>query len=186
MDQKTNLRISKFLSYVLRHAPGDIGLLLDENGWADVATLLECAARHGTRITRDQLDHVVASNDKKRFAFDETKTRIRASQGHSVEVDLGLVPRTPPDILYHGTADRSVPAILATGLQKQSRQHVHLSLTFEQAAVVGRRHGKPVVLKVDARAMHAAGLPLYLADNGVWLADEVPPAYLSVIPGPHA
>jgi putative RNA 2'-phosphotransferase len=186
MDQKTTIRVSKFLSYVLRHAPDDIGLTLDENGWADVTELLECSARHGTRISRDELNHVVATNDKKRFAFDETKSRIRANQGHSVEVDLGLVARTPPDILYHGTAERSVPAILASGLQKQSRQHVHLSLTFEQAVTVGRRHGKPVVLKVDARAMHAAGLSLYMAENSVWLADEVPPAYLSVIPRPHA
>jgi putative RNA 2'-phosphotransferase len=183
VDTKTRTHLSKFLSYVLRHSPHEAGLTLQEGGWVSVDDLLAGAARAGTRISRDQLEEVVATNDKKRFAFDDTKTRIRANQGHSVEVDLKLEARTPPDILYHGTAEHFVASILATGVQKQSRHHAHLSATFEQAVIVGRRHGKPVVLAVDAKSMHADGLPLFMADNGVWLADEVPPKYLARIEG---
>ncbi len=183
MDTKARTRLSKFLSFVLRHSPGDIGLTLDANGWADVSDLLTQAAKHGTTFTRPELDEVVATNDKKRFAFDDTRTRIRANQGHSVDVDLGLTARTPPDILYHGTGEQSVASILASGIHKGERHHVHLSATIEQAVAVGRRHGKPAVLAVDAKKMHEAGIPLFMADNGVWLADEVPPAFLTLLSG---
>lgn len=181
MDQRSRTRLSKFLSLVLRHAPGDIGLSLDQHGWAEVSELLSCAVAHGTSLTRPDLDEIVATSDKRRFAFDEAGTRIRASQGHSVQVDLKLEPRTPPDILYHGTGEQSVGSILATGLHKGERHHVHLSPSVEQAIAVGRRHGKPTVLAVDARKMHDAGIPLFMADNGVWLAEDVPPAYLTLL-----
>lgn len=181
MDPKL-VRLSKFLSLVLRHDPGTIGITLDPNGWVAVDELLSAAARAGKQITREQLDEVVATNDKKRFAFSSDGTRIRASQGHSVEVDLGLAPVEPPESLFHGTATRSVEAIRAEGLVRQSRQHVHLSPDEETAIRVGQRHGKPVVLIVRAGQMHRDGHAFYRSDNGVWLTDSVPPEYLE-IPG---
>lgn len=181
MDPKL-VRLSKFLSLVLRHDPGTIGITLDPNGWVPVDELLSAAARAGTSITREQLDEVVATNDKKRFAFSPDGTRIRASQGHSLEVDLGLDPVEPPERLFHGTATRSVESIRAEGLIRQSRQHVHLSPDEETATRVGQRHGKPVVLIVRAGQMHRDGHAFYRSDNGVWLTASVPPEYLE-IPG---
>jgi putative RNA 2'-phosphotransferase len=176
------VRLSKFLSLVLRHDPGTIGITLDPNGWVPVDELLSAAARKGKSITREQLDEVVATNDKKRFAFSEDGTRIRASQGHSVEVDLALDPVEPPEHLFHGTATRSVESIRAEGLVRQSRQHVHLSPDEETAIRVGQRHGKPVVLIVRSGQMHRDGHAFYRSDNGVWLTASVPPEYLE-IPG---
>lgn len=176
------VHLSKFLSLVLRHDPGMIGITLDPNGWVPVDELLSAAARAGKPITREQLDEVVATNDKKRFAFSPDGTLIRASQGHSVDVDLGLAPVEPPERLFHGTATRSVEAIRAEGLVRQSRQHVHLSPDEETALRVGQRHGKPVVLIVRAGQMHRDGHPFYQSDNGVWLTASVPPEYLE-IPG---
>lgn len=176
------VHLSKFLSLVLRHDPGTIGITLDPSGWVPVDELLSAAARSGKQITREQLDEVVATNDKKRFAFSPDGTLIRASQGHSVEVDLGLAPVEPPERLFHGTATRSVEAIRAEGLVRQSRQHVHLSPDEETAIRVGQRHGKPVVLIVRAGQMHRNGHAFYQSDNGVWLTASVPPEYLE-IPG---
>lgn len=181
MDPKL-VRLSKFLSLVLRHEPEKIGIVLDANGWVAVDDLLAAAARAGTSISREQLDQVVVTNDKKRFAFSSDGSRIRASQGHSVEVDLGLAPVVPPERLYHGTATRFVESIRAEGLRAQSRQHVHLSPDEETAIKVGQRHGKPVVLVVRAGAMHQAGHVFYRSENGVWLTEAVPPGYLE-IPG---
>lgn len=181
MDPKL-VRLSKFLSLVLRHDPGTLGITLDSNGWVAVDELLSAAARAGKTITREQLDEVVATNDKKRFAFSPDGTRIRASQGHSVEVDLGLDPVEPPERLFHGTATRSVESIRAEGLVRQSRQHVHLSPDEETATRVGQRHGKPVVLIVRSGQMHRDGHAFYRSDNGVWLTASVPPEYLE-IPG---
>lgn len=147
--------LSKRLSLVLRHDPAHLGLTLDAGGWVSVDDLLRQLAAHGTPVTREALDALVASNDKQRFAL--VDGRIRANQGHSVPVDLGLVPRVPPDVLFHGTATRSLDAILREGLRPMSRQHVHLSADRETAVRVGQRHGRPVVLGVDAAALHAAG-----------------------------
>lgn len=124
---------------------------------------------------------MVATSDKQRFSFDDTKTRIRANQGHSAEVDLQLQPQIPPDVLYHGTAERSLPVILRSGLLKMSRHHVHLSREVETARKVGMRHGRPVVLAIDALVMQQAGFTFYCSDNGVWLVDEVPVQYLTPI-----
>lgn len=178
MDAKQLVRTSRFLSKHLRHAPAEIGLTLQPGGWVPVDDLLAACQRAGVRLTRELLVEVVASNDKQRFALDDTGERIRANQGHSVEVDLQLEPATPPPVLYHGTAESEVDVILDKGVQKMSRHHVHLSPDVPTAIKVGRRHGKPVVLQVDAAAMHAAGLPFYCSANGVWLVDEVPPQYL--------
>ena len=140
--------------------------------------LLEAMGRHGTKVSREELEHVVATNSKKRFALSEDGRRIRASQGHSVAVDLGLVPQAPPEMLFHGTADRFLEGIRRTGLEKQSRQHVHLSATAETATSVGQRHGRPVVLRIRAGEMHRAGMRFYLSANGVWLTEALPKDYI--------
>jgi len=181
MNNKDKVRISKFLSRHLRHAPQDLGLTLAEGGWVEVDALLRGCRAHGLPLTREQLDEVVADNDKQRYSFDETGTRIRANQGHSTEVDLQLEPVPPPPILYHGTPAGKVDTILRTGLNKMARHHVHLSTTVPTAEKVGARQGKPVVLVVDAAAMSRDGFPFYCSANGVWLVDSVPPQYLRVL-----
>ena len=172
--------ISKLLSLVLRHAPETIGVELDGQGWVEVNHLLERAGRHGTPISRAQLEAVVRTSDKQRFALSDDGTRIRANQGHSLTtVDLGLASSEPPALLYHGTAERYVDAIRAAGLQPQARQHVHLSREQGTATTVGARHGRPVVLVVDAAAMLRAGHAFYVSANGVWLTAAVPAAFIT-------
>ena len=169
-----SVKMSRFLSYVLRHHPDSIGLALDSNGWANVDELIRLANRHGTPLTHTLLEELVAENDKQRFAFDEAGQRIRANQGHSVEIDLALTATEPPDLLFHGTAGRFVPSIRGTGLHSGNRHHVHLSLDRQTAEKVGQRHGKPVVLTIQAGAMHEAGHAFYLSANRVWLTELVP------------
>ena len=173
---------SKFLSYVLRHRPDEIGILLDDAGWVEVDVLLKACARHGTVIRRDELDRIVATSDKQRFAFSDDRTRIRANQGHSVAVDLGYAPATPPDVLYHGTPESAVKSILRTGLQRRERHHVHLSERVETATKVGERRGRAIVLVIDAKRMHEDGIKFYVTPNRVWLVDEVPAKYIAVVP----
>lgn len=173
------VKTSKFLSLVLRHQPEAIGLTLDANGWAEVDELLDKAQQAGTRLSRELLERVVSENDKKRFAFSEDGNRIRASQGHSVEVDLALPPTEPPELLYHGTAQRSVESIQMSGLHSASRQHVHLSPDTQTAIKVGSRHGKPVVLVIRAGEMWRGGHPFYLSANGVWLTATVPVEFIT-------
>ncbi len=176
-----NLRqTSKFLSLVLRHQPQTLGLRLDPQGWVEVETLLAQAAAHGQPITRDQLQRVVAENDKQRFALSDDGQRIRANQGHSVEVQLGLPPREPPERLFHGTASRFLDSIRREGLRPGQRQHVHLSSDEATAQRVGQRHGRPVVLIVQSRAMAAEGHEFYLSENGVWLTLAVPVRFLEI------
>jgi putative RNA 2'-phosphotransferase len=178
MDNARRVRISKYLSKYLRHEPEKLGLELAPGGWVAIDALLAaCAAKHFP-VSRAELDEVVATSDKQRFAFDPSGTRIRANQGHSTLVDLQLEPVVPPETLYHGTVERSVASILQTGLRKMARHHVHLSGDMQTATVVGSRRGKPVILAVDAGAMHRAGVPFYRSANGVWLVDEVPPQFL--------
>lgn len=170
---------SKFLSLVLRHNPGVIGIALDANGWVDVDELLAACDRAGKHISRELLQEIVATSDKKRFSFSDDGRRIRAYQGHSVVVDLGLLPMEPPPVLYHGTAERNLDSILRQGILKGKRHHVHLSADRDTATAVGRRHGTPVVLSIDAAAMGKDGFPFFRSQNGVWLVDEVPARYLS-------
>lgn len=170
--------VSKFLSLILRHEPGKIGLELDDQGWASIDELLAKAHAHGRRISRELLDRVVAENDKQRFAISPDGTRIRANQGHSVSVELGLPPQQPPELLFHGTASRTVESIRQTGLHSGSRQHVHLSLDVATAIQVGQRHGKPVVLTIRAGEMWRAGSKFFLSANGVWLTEEVPASFI--------
>jgi putative RNA 2'-phosphotransferase len=179
MTEERMIKVSKYLSKHLRHQPERIGLTLEPGGWVLIADLLEACERNAMRVTREELEEVVAENDKKRFAFDETGTKIRANQGHSVEVDLELAPATPPDILYHGTGAGSVAVIEREGLKKMRRHHVHLSEDTETARRVGARHGKPVIFEVDTQLMRRAGFTFYRSENGVWLVDAVPARYLS-------
>ena len=181
MDDARLVRLSRYLSKHLRHQPQRLGLELAPGGWVEVEALLAACAAHGVPISRAELDEIVARNNKRRFAFDETGARIRASQGHSVPVDLQLEPMEPPSVLYHGTGVGAVPAIQREGLRKMRRHHVHLSPDVPTAVAVGRRHGRPVVFAVDAAAMRAAGCVFYRTANGVWLVDHVPPAYLQAI-----
>lgn len=182
MDQTQQTKISKYLSKHLRHRPERLGLTLAPGGWVGVDQLLSACAAHQFPLTRTELEHVVATNDKQRFSFDQTRTRIRANQGHSVEIDLELQPQIPPEVLYHGTGQKSVPAILQSGLLKMSRHHVHLSKDVETARKVGMRHGRPVILTIAASTMHQARFTFYCSENGVWLVDEVPPPYLTLVP----
>ncbi|MGO8749733.1 MAG: RNA 2'-phosphotransferase [Thermoguttaceae bacterium] len=175
---KQLVEISKFLSFVLRHKPQAIGITLDAEGWVAVDELLAAAVRHGRSITRQQLEEVVATNDKQRFSFSADGRLIRANQGHSIEVDLGLVPVEPPELLYHGTVARFLDSIREKGLVRGKRHHVHLSADRDTAARVGQRRGRPVVLVIEARCMRGDGHAFYKSENGVWLTESVPPAYL--------
>ncbi|MEU9196662.1 RNA 2'-phosphotransferase [Streptomyces hundungensis] len=175
-DDRRTVKVSKYLSKHLRHQPERIGLVLDAQGWVEIEELLRCAAAHRFPVTRAELDHVVATNDKRRFAIEGG--RIRASQGHTVAVDLALPPAEPPAYLYHGTVARSLDAIRTEGLRPMNRHHVHLSSDRETAARVGARRGRPVILSVDAGAMHQDGHVFHVSANGVWLTGSVPPRYL--------
>jgi len=176
--EKSLVRVSKFVSLVLRHDPGRIGLRVDDAGWADVGELIAGARAAGVEMDRATLERVVAENEKKRFAFSDDGTRIRASQGHSIGVDLGLEPVEPPQVLYHGTATRSVDSIRRSGLHSASRTHVHLSADVETARSVGQRHGRPAILAIAAGRMHRDGHAFYRSANGVWLTDAVPVEYI--------
>ncbi|GAA5134539.1 RNA 2'-phosphotransferase [Alloalcanivorax gelatiniphagus] len=172
--------MSKRLSYVLRHRPDSVGLSLGEHGWVAVDDLLHALSASGTRLTRDDLRRVVSTNDKQRFELDPSGDRIRARQGHSVEVDLALEPAVPPDVLFHGTPERNLPSIRATGLDRRQRHHVHLSPDTETAQRVGSRRGAAAVLTIDAAAMSAAGATFWCTGNDVWLTDHVGPEFISV------
>jgi len=175
---KTEVQMSKFLSLVLRHKPETIGIQLDSNGWTDVDILIKQSNRYGMKFNKEMLKHIVETNAKKRFTFNESFDKIRASQGHSVDIELGYINREPPEILYHGTGNSSVQSILETGIEKKNRQHVHLSSDIETAVKVGKRHGKPYVFKVLAGKMYTDQFEFFLSDNGVWLTDNVPAKYL--------
>lgn len=179
-DRDRMVRASRRLSLVLRHRPDSVGLELDEHGWVAVGDLLTGLAAHGLRLDRAELERIVATSDKQRFAFDQTGERIRANQGHSVVVDLGLRPSAPPPLLFHGTVARFLPAIAREGLNPGSRQHVHLSADVATAERVGRRRGMPVVLGVDSGTMSADAAEFFLSVNGVWLTGHVPARYLTL------
>jgi len=178
---KQLIHLSKFLSRVLRHRPGSIGITLDKEGWTDVEELITKSNQFGKAIDLETLEYIVENNDKKRFALSPDKKRIRASQGHSVNIDLGYKPQTPPPVLYHGTGSKFVASILQSGLRKKKRHHVHLSPDEETARKVGGRHGPPVIFEVQAMQMQEDGHEFFISDNGVWLTDQVPPQYLSQI-----
>ena len=177
MDRKL-ITLSKFLAKHLRHAPEALGLSLRPGGWVIVDDLLAASERIGFPISYDELLECVETNDKKRFSFDDTGDLIRANQGHSTAVDLQLEQKQPPEILYHGTVERFLDSIMAEGLKKGKRHHVHLSKDTETARKVGARRGKPVILLVDAGRMHQQGVAFFLSANGVWLTEAVPAEFL--------
>ena len=178
MDAQQSTRLSKFLSRHLRHTPEALGLTLAEGGWVSISDLLAACAAHGTPISPEELAELVSGSDKQRFAFSADGQRIRAQQGHSVTIDLQLRPAVPPARLYHGTGAGALPAIRREGLLKMQRHHVHLSPDEDAARRVGARRDRPVILTVDAAALHASGAVFYESGNGVWLTDAVPPRFL--------
>jgi putative RNA 2'-phosphotransferase len=175
----TYVKISKFLSLLLRHSPETIHLNMDKNGWVNIQELIDNAKKHKKmNLTMDIIKKTVEINDKQRFIISGDGKRIRANQGHSIPVDLELENKTPPDILYHGTASRFIDSIMKDGLKPMGRQYVHLSLNEETALKAGKRHGKPVVLYIDAKTRHEEGYKFYLSENKVWLVDKVPGKYI--------
>ncbi len=178
MNTKNLKRISKQMSYILRHRPDSVGLTLATGGWVAVADLLAVLSYEGKTVTRATLEQVVTDNDKQRFEFSSDGSQIRARQGHSADVDLQYEAATPPDLLFHGTATRFLESIFAQGLIKGNRHHVHLSTNRETMIQVGMRHGKPTVLEVNAKQMLADGHTFFVTGNEVWLTDHVPPQYL--------
>ena len=178
MSQKTLTELSKFLSYVLRHRPDAIHLSMEKQGWVGVQELIRNAQEAGKPLTLDLLKTIVANDDKQRYALNPDGTKIRANQGHSIEIDLNLQSLTPPRWLYHGTAERNLASIYKSGLQKQQRHHVHLSQDAQMAKRVGARYGKPVILRILAQAMVEQGFVFYCSDNQVWLTDHVPSKFI--------
>lgn len=162
----------KELAYLLRH---DKTYRFDRDGWRTVEDLVD---NHG--YTVEELREIVETNNKKRYEFSDDGLRIRARQGHSVNVDVGLAEKTPPDVLYHGTADRFVGSIMEKGILKGTRLHVHLSENVETALAVGERHGRPAVLQIDSGIMSDDGVKFWLSNNGVWLTEYVDPKYINV------
>lgn len=180
MDEK-QVRISKFISMILRHKPQKIGIELDEHGWADVDKLIKGLNKAGFDIDRRYLEQIVREDLKQRYAFSEDGSMIRANQGHSIPVDVELKQQDPPDMLWHGTGEKSVSSIMKQGLLPQGRLYVHLSSDISTAMKVGKRHGRPIIFEIDCKGMAEDGYVFYLSLNGVWLTKKVPARYLSLI-----
>ncbi len=177
MEAKQIKRISKYLSLILRHRPEKINLKLDKNGWASVDSLLEKSSNFGIDFNKGALDFIIENNNKKRFSYNYNQTKIRANQGHSIDIELGYAPVEPPETLFHGTAKHFLTDIKAKGLQKMNRHHVHLSAGRDTATNVGSRHGSVTVLTVRSKEMYDAGYEFFISPNGVWLTDNVPVEY---------
>lgn len=176
---KLQEKTSKFLSYILRHAPESIGLTLESDGWANIDQLIKLANQHGNSLTYNLINQVVKTNDKKRFTLSDDGLKIRAAQGHTTnQVNMNYIEQIPPDILFHGTASRFLSSIRAQGLVAGARHYVHLSETQKTAMSVGQRHGKPIVLLIEAQKMYQQGFRFYQADNGVWLTKYVPVEFI--------
>lgn len=179
MTEQDKKRIGKFLSLILRHDPAKINIELDEQGWANVQELINKCKKHRYHFSMEDLIEIVETNDKQRYSFNEKRNKIRANQGHSIDIDLALSPVEPPLYLYHGTATRFIPSIMKEGIVRGSRQHVHLSKDKDTATKVGSRHGKPQILTILSGQMHSDGILFYQSDNGVWLTDYIDVKYIS-------
>lgn len=179
MVSKEDMRISKFISLILRHKPEEIGLTLDEYGYINTSDLIRGLNRKGYKVTISDLERIVEEDSKQRYSFNYDKTKIKANQGHSISVNLELQAIEPPKVLYHGTATRFSESIYKEGIKKQGRQYVHLSADVETATKVGKRHGELVVFKVNSEQMHKDGYKFFLSENKVWLTDHVPIKYFS-------
>ncbi|GAA0083358.1 RNA 2'-phosphotransferase [Clostridium sp. CTA-6] len=183
MINKQDLKISKFISLVLRHKPQEANLELDKHGWCNITDFLKGLNNKGFKVNITDIERIVREDDKQRYSFNEDKTKIRANQGHSIKIDLKLKAIKPPKVLYHGTSTKVINKILHEGIKKQSRQYVHLSSNIETASKVGKRHGKLAILEVNTEQMHLEGYNFYLSDNKIWLTDYVPSKYLKLIKG---
>lgn len=171
-------KLSKFISLILRHKPEEIGITLDDFGWAKVEDLINGINNSGRKIDMEILEEIVRTDNKQRYSFNEDKTKIRANQGHSVPVNIKFRELEPPNTLYHGTATKAIEGIKQQGIKSMSRLYVHLSKDFETAKQVGERHGKCVVLIINAERMYKDGIKFYLSENGVWLTEYVDPKYI--------
>ena len=180
----TNTKVSKFIALILRHKPETIGISLDEHGWADVKELITGVSRTYP-LDMDQLEEIVRTDGKQRYSFNADHTKIRANQGHSVPVDVELKQTDPPEVLYHGTGEKYVDSIRKSGLDPKSRLYVHLSGDIPTARNVGKRHGRPVIFRIDARKMKEDGFIFFLSENGVWLIKQVPVRYLTELSDPE-
>lgn len=170
--------IGKYIALILRHKPEVIGIAIDEHGWANVDELITGISKQYCDFNMSQLEKIVASDDKQRYSFNETKTLIRANQGHSIFVDVELEKKCPPEVLYHGTATKYETSIDESGLVSKSRLYVHLSADIDTAITVGKRHGEPVIYEILAENMQNAGYDFFLSANGVWLTKCVPKEFL--------
>ena len=168
---------SKYLSLILRHHPEAAGITLDGHGWADVEELI-AGVRKSRPFDRETLEKIVATDEKRRYSFNESHTLIRANQGHSVPVDVELPVTEPPEILYHGTGEKYAASIDAQGLLPRRRLYVHLSGDKDTARSVGIRHGRPVIYVVLSGQMSRDGFVFYRSVNEVWLTKTVPAMYL--------
>lgn len=181
MKRLTDIKLGKFISLILRHKPEVIGISLDKNGWADVKELIEKINLSGRHINIEILERIVKENEKKRYKFNEDKTKIKANQGHSINVELNLQEVVPPNTLYHGTAKKYLKSIKEKGILKGKRQYVYLSLDMETAINAGKRYGEPLVLKIDVEALKKKGHKFYLSDNKIWLSDDIPSEFIKII-----
>ena len=177
----TLISLSRYISFILRHRPDAIGLSLDKHGYIDVQNLINGIKENSDfYIDLDILKFIVETDNKKRYSFSEDGTKIRANQGHSVKVDLGLKEVKPPSVLYHGTGEKYLESILKEGLKSKSRMYVHLSSDVDTAISVGKRHGEPIILNIDTNKMLEDGHKFYLSENGIFLAESVPVKYINV------
>ena len=181
MISKEDMRVSKFLSLILRHKPEELNLKLDEYGYINTFDLIQGMNKKGYKVTINDIKRIVKEDDKQRYSFNDDETKIKANQGHSVDVNLELKAIEPPNELYHGTATRFVDSICCVGLKKQNRQYVHLSADTDTASKVGKRHGELAIFVVNSRQMYKDGYKFYLSDNNVWLTDYVPTKYLRIM-----
>lgn len=170
--------ISKYMSLILRHKPEVIGICIDEHGWANVEKLIQGIAKNNPGFNMEALEEIVKTDNKQRYSFNDDKTLIRANQGHSIQVDVELEEKEPPNVLYHGTGEKYVTSIDKNGLIPKSRLYVHLSRDIETARAVGKRHGKEIIYSVNSAQMHKDGYKFYLSKNGIWLTKKVPMKYL--------
>lgn len=162
---------SKRLAYLLRHSK-----LPNHKGWIKVDVV-----QNELGVLLLDIQKIVYEDTKGRFEFSEDKSSVRALYGHSIDVNLGLEPTTPPPVLYHGTAEKYIDSIMKEGLRPRKRNFVHLSETMDMAKQVGARHGSPVVLSIDIEAMIRGGYKFYKAQNGIWLTGDIPPIFFKAV-----
>ncbi len=181
MTPKQRIKASKFLSLLLRHKPDVGGITLDKNGWANTKEIVNALRDRGFPMTITILKEIVSADSKQRYVFGLHDNTIRANQGHSIDVDLGLVSVQPPEFLYHGTSEKSVSSIFHYGILAKGRQYVHLSKDIDTAHTVGKRHGNPVILCISSLLMADKGFEFYCSENGVWLTSSVPVGYFIIL-----